>query len=164
MDDEGLSKKIKISVKVKSRNGYEKVITKPSLKLKNYADFYKLFNDRRLPALLDLVLERSIDYDSIEEEFGGYDKVRPNVMKDVLNYERDYYNSHTDSNDSLDFGSMLDNSPFADEKKDRLRKIRNSFAHNTYPKHYIIQEAGNPDLPEKAKKCSEKFSDDIKNG
>lgn len=164
MDDEGLSKKIEIKVKVKSRNEYEKVITKSSLKLKNYADFYKLFNDHRLPALLDLVYERSIDYDSINDEFSGYDKVRPNVMKDVLNYERGYYDSHADSDIPLDFGSMLlDDSSFDDEQKDVLRKIRNSFAHNTYPKHYIVSKAGDPHLPDKAVKCSEKFNKDINN-
>ena len=162
-DTDGLSQKIRISVKIKSKNGYEKEIKKPELKLKNYADFYKLLNDRRLPALLDLVREHSIDYDSLVDEFGGYDKVRPNVMKDVLKYERKYYDNHADSDESLDFGSMLDNSSFNEEEKDLLRKIRNSFAHNTYPKYYIVNKAGDPHLPEKAIKCSEKFSCDINN-
>lgn len=159
---ETLTHKIKMCVRVCSKNGYGKVIKKDDLMLKHYANFYHILSDRRLPTLLDLVRGSVVEHSYIESELSGYDKVRPGILEEVFGYEKEYYQQNPDA-EATDFGYIVNQSAdLSQEKRNSLRNIRNSFAHNTYPKYKDVQIAGEIELPKKAIAISEKFKNDIK--
>lgn len=157
-----LSQKIKFSVQVQSRKGCNKIISQDDLKLKNYAQFYRFLYDRRLPGLLDLIQAVQISRSSIEEELAGYDKVHPSVLEQVFAYEKEYIDAYGASD--LEFPKMVRNdSSFDDAEKNTLSRIRNSFAHYSYPKyHEIGSTAQRENLPKKAIAISDTFNDTIK--
>ncbi|MBQ0074331.1 MAG: type VI-B CRISPR-associated RNA-guided ribonuclease Cas13b [Prevotella sp.] len=163
LNGESLKQKIRFTITVPSKNGYPKTIRKDNLMLKHYANVYQILSDRRLPALLDLVRARVIEHSYIESELSGYDKVHPEIIKDVFDFEKEYYQQNPNGSPT-DFGNMVYQSTQYDEdKKKSLRKTRNAFAHNTYPKYWDVQIAGETELPKKAIAISAKFKSDLKN-
>ncbi len=153
-----LSQKIPFRVKIKSKNGYSKTIRQDDLKLKHYAQFYSIINDRRLPSLLDLIPNSTVMRLDIEAELNNFDKSHPGVLQSVFEYEKQYYDIHSDiSNDSsYDIGSMLSDSNLPKESQDEIRKIRNSFAHMSYPNRNVAN-IGAIELPKKASTMSDKL-------
>ncbi len=153
-----LSQKISFRVKLKSKNGYSKVIRQDDLKLKHYAQFYSIINDRRLPSLLDLILNSTIMRSDIEAELNNFDKSHPGVLQSVFEYEKQYYDTHSDlSNDSsFNIDKMLKDSNLPEESQKEVRKIRNSFAHMSYPNREIA-DIGAIGLPKKALTMSDKL-------
>lgn len=162
LNGETLTQKIRININVSSKKGFDKTIVKDDLMLKHYANVYQILSDRRLPALLDLVRSRVIEHSYLESELSGYDKVHPEIIRVVFDFEKEYYQQNPNEAPT-DFGNMLNQyAQYDEEKKKSLRKIRNSFAHNTYPKYWDVQIAGETELPRKAIAISDKFKNDIK--
>lgn len=155
VDGTMLRQKIGFSVRLNTKNGCSKTIKQDDLKLKDYAKFYRILSDRRLPSLLDLVKTNVIDKTMIEQELDGYDCVHPDILETVFKYEKENMKEENCEN----FSNMIshdDNLSF--EEKKLLTKTRNSFAHNTYPGYRdITDEARNNDLPEKATTISKNF-------
>lgn len=160
-----LEQKISLNVKVQSQKGFNKTIVQDDLKLKNYAQFYRFLNDRRIPSLLDLVRENVISRQKIDEELAGYETAHPKVMEKVMQFEEKFLRKHNESDwqrtgENLAFWRMLqevtgiENNPMA--------KVRNAFAHAIYPKKWDISEtAQQTPLPEKAKQIGDDFNQKI---
>lgn len=160
-----LEQKISLNVKVQSQKGFNKTIVQDDLKLKNYAQFYRFLNDRRIPSLLDLVRENVISRQKIDEELAGYETAHPKVMEKVMQFEEKFLRKHNESDwqrtgENLVFWRMLqevtgiENNPMA--------KVRNAFAHAIYPKKWDISEtAQQTPLPEKAKQIGDDFNQKI---
>lgn len=166
-DGNTLSQKIPISISIKSRNGYSKIIQQDDLKLKNYSQFYSIISDRRLPSLLDLINSRVIKRTDIENELSNYDKSHPHVLKSVFEFEKHYFDTHPISSDTAymalpDTGEMLKESNLTAEKQEEVRKIRNSFAHLSYPSRKITG-AASTELPKKAETISKKLIEHLSN-
>lgn len=164
LSDNVLSHPIRLSIKVKSHRGINKIIYQDDIKLKNYSQFYRFLSDRRLPTLLDLTYEKNISRKTIEEEFSNYDKVHPYVLQEVFNYESEYLKTLPEEEhiDRLKFSDIINNDDLLKSHSDLLVEIRNSFAHGHYPNKEKVQIALTSVMPEKAKKVSETFSQEIK--
>lgn len=163
-DGQALSQKIRMRIQVQTKNGYQKAIVKDEIKMKDYGRFYQILNDRRLPSLLDLVQGNVVDYDLIEQEFSGYDKVHPKILEYVFDYEKHYTEdtgNPINPKDPSFAGMVKEDDRFNDAQKESLKEIRNSFAHSSYPKRRVIQELCQAKLPQKAERISDKFQDEI---
>ena len=163
-DGQALSQKIRMRITVQTRNGYEKTIVKDEIKMKDYARFYQILNDRRLPSLLDLVQGNEVDHDLIEQEFSGYDTVHPKILEYVFNYEKHYVENTGKPIDPTDssFSGMVKNDDRLDTaQKHTVTNIRNSIAHVSYPEYRAIKEISQTELPQKAKRISDKFQTEI---
>lgn len=156
---ETLSQKISISIQVSSQKGRVKTLRQDGLKLKNYSQFYAILNDRRLPSLLDLVCDDDIPRPDLEKELDTYDKVHPSVLGTVFDFEKNYHSKH-ESDFIPDLNTMLDNTNMQEKKKKEIRKIRNSFAHLTYPRQRDT-DASNVALPKKAESISNRLIDEL---
>lgn len=158
-----LSQKIRFSITVGTRNGYQKTIFQNDLKLKDYAKFYRFVSDRRMPSLLDHIRSNSVDRTKIEEELSGYDKVHPNILKGVFDYEDKFYREHPGSTVVSDFKDMINGDDrYEYRDKSTLKWIRNSFAHCIYPPYNIIgNRARNQEIPEKALAIADTFEEKI---
>ncbi len=161
-----LSQKIPFSITVKTKSGEEKEIYQADLKLKNYIQFYRFLSDRRIESLLSLTEEDSVDRKLLEEEFIKYDKHQPDVLKEVLDYEREYFNANglkKNGSELYDFNDMVrESTEFKTKEKDTLVDIRNSFAHLTYPKKKNVKDAAKAELKNKATTVVETFNNIIK--
>ena len=167
VDGDFLSQKIPFQVVVESHKGHKKIVKQDDLKLINYSQFYRFLNDRRIPTLFDIVLDRVISREEIEKELSTYDDVHPNVLKGVLDYEKAY----VDQNGNLyitegeyqrlaDFKEILskDDSIPEDERR-KLSYIRNTFAHSSYASTDASKRTA---IPKKADALSAEFTNTLK--
>ncbi|MGN0221146.1 MAG: type VI-B CRISPR-associated RNA-guided ribonuclease Cas13b [Prevotella sp.] len=163
-DGDTLSQKISFNVTITSKNGYTKVLKQDDLKLKNYAQFYAIINDRRLPSLLDLINSRYISRPTLEAELNNYDKAHPHVLESIFEYEKHYLATHPVSADEAipNIRAMLKDSEMPEDTQNEVHKIRNAFAHHAYPKRYVAN-AGSIELPKKAETISNKLITHLKN-
>ncbi len=154
--DDFLSQPINFKITVKSANEYDKTIYQNNMKLKNYVQFYRFLSDRRMPSLLALENKKEIDRERLELELNTYDKVHPDVIRDTLNYEKEYYQQGTTKTYYNEQGTpRLPKLQEMIEERDgieaqKMYGIRNSFAHTSYPKRYVVSEAVNENMPNKA--------------
>ena len=160
-DGNTLSQKIPINVSITLRNGVTKIIKQEDLKLKNYSQFYSIISDRRLPSLLDLINSQIIMRSDIENELSNYDKSHPHVLKSVFEFEKLYFETYPISPDTANTGipntgEMLKKSNLSAEIQEEVRKIRNSFAHLSYPGRKVAG-AASTELPKKAETISNKL-------
>lgn len=159
-----LSKKIRFSVTVISKNGKNKTITQSNLKLKDYAKFYRFLNDRRLPSLLDLVNRSQIEKTLIDEELIGYDKVHTSILERVFECERQYVERHSEVKISRFSEIIKEDTAFVDDEQKILKSTRNAFAHCFYPKYWQLGEkAREQNIPRKAIAISDTFTEILKN-
>lgn len=160
-----LEQEICMKVRVTSQRNYNKTIVQDDLKLKNYAQFYRFLNDRRMESLLDLVQQDVIPRQLIEEELAGHDTVHPKVMEKVMQFEEQFLRKHSEAEwertgGNLVFWRMLQHETGIENNP--MAKVRNAFAHAIYPKWYDISElAQNVQIPEKAKQIGNDFNQEI---
>ncbi len=158
-----LSQKISIKIKLQDGNGNDKVLTQDDLKLKNYAQFYAILNDRRLPSLLDLIQRSLIRRADIEAELTNYDKVHPSILENVFRFEKEYVEAHEVDIDKIpNLSQMLEDSTDLDfYSRMDVKKIRNSFSHLTYPDSRV-SNIHRTDLPQKAKILADTLESHLK--
>lgn len=129
-------KRVKVEVKVKTKSGKEKTISKEGIKFKDYPKFYNCLYDRRLPSLLELTKSALIDKDLLDAELENFDAVHPKVMQKVFNFEKDYYATH--GKEFKYFHEMLE--LLAVKNKRLANSIRNCFAHLSYIEDLSFKE------------------------
>lgn len=155
-----LSKRVPLfTVEVKSKKGHKKTIFHKDLKLKDYNIFYRIMRDRRVPSLLDHVLDSDIEHQTLEAELHGYDDVHPSILESVFSYEN---SQPTVNGQQSSFSTIVDSDSSLDkEDKSIIKSVRNAFAHMSYPPYRSIGEAQSIDIPEKAKAISKIFKEKI---
>ena len=130
-----LSLPIDISTTVVIKNKkYE--ITQKGVKVRDYTEIFSLLRDSRTRILLGLLPDTKIDYELLREELKRYDIQRPNLFLYVLNFEKERYKKFETqlSENKIDFKRLLSlDSVLTEEVKEKLKAIRNSFCHNSYP-------------------------------
>lgn len=145
--------------------GKEYTIHSSGMKIKNYGDFFKLINDKRLKSLLNNITHNTIDKDQLDQEFSTYDDMRPKAVELVFELEKAAYDKYADLKymvgevEHFDFGCLLE------ELKKRhdltlndsykLSQIRNAFSHNQYPNPNALRIKSN--LPEIASEMVKLF-------
>lgn len=160
-----LEQKICMKVRVASRRCYNKTIVQEDLKLKNYAQFYRFLNDRRMASLLDLVQQNVIPRQLIEEELAGHDTIHPKVMEKVMQFEQKFLRKHSEAEwertgENLVFWRMLQHETGIENNP--MAKVRNAFAHAVYPQWCDVSDAAKQkQLPEKAKQIGDDFNEKI---
>lgn len=138
------------------KNGKVYTIKSSGMKLKNYGDFFALANDKRMESLLKLLESSAIDKDEIDKEFDNYDTSRVGIVSLILNFEKYIYGKYPDiksqalQGNHFDFSKMLDEliskGDLNEREKYVMRKIRNSFSHNSYPERGIVEIKTLPEI------------------
>lgn len=123
--------------------GKKYTIHSSGMKIKNYGDFFKLINDKRLKSLLKNITHSTIDKDQLDKEFSSYDDMRPKAVELVFEFEKGAYNKHpelkymVDEVEHFDFGCLLEGlkkrHDLTEDDSYKLSQIRNAFNHNQYP-------------------------------
>ena len=140
-----------------------------SMKIKNYGDFFKIINDKRLPSLLDIVSEvKVIDKEQLTDEFSNYDNCRPRMVEMILDFEKVVYNRYPElvekakNADRFSFSDLMreavNRGALRGDDRNLVNLIRNSFSHNSYPNPKQVRLTAAA-LPEVAKKLEEMFSE-----
>lgn len=155
-----LEKRISVEVLVRGKWGKNKFVVQEDMKLKDYPKFYGVLSDRRMPSLLQIVKDNRIVKEQIEKELDSYDKVHPQILKEIFAVEADYY-KNSGGNETLKFGKILESfGRYSADSQSELKKIRNSFSHMSYPEDSDpVSEA---ELPKKASTMADVFTDNIK--
>lgn len=155
-----LEQPVQFSVQIQMNNKVTKLVKQDDLKLKDYAKFYNFLSDRRLKTLLFLVWDKVIDRKLLEQELEGYDKVHPGILKQVFDFEKWFVNTNGPMN-AVSFSQMMNSNNYSSDSS-QLIKIRNSFAHYSYPlRKDLDQGVIDQVLPQKAEKISDSFCEKI---
>ena len=131
-----------------SIDGKTYTIHSNGMKIKNYGDFYKLINDKRMKSLLNIVTHSTIEKDLLEKEFSTYDDKRPEAVEIIFEFEKAAYEKHPELKELLtperkfDFRALLEElqakSDLSQIDARYLSQIRNAFNHNAYPRNLKI--------------------------
>ena len=142
-----LSEVIPIDFKF-SMDGKTYTIHSNGMKIKNYGDFYKLINDKRMKSILKIITHNVIDKDLLEKEFSSYDDKRPEAIEIVFEFEKAAYSKYPEleelvlSENHFDFGTLLRElqakKVLSQNDGHYLSQIRNAFSHNSYPRNLRI--------------------------
>lgn len=143
--------------------GKKYTIHSSGMKIKNYGDFFKLINDKRLKSLLNNISNSTIDKDQLDKEFSTYDDMRPKAVELVFELEKAAYKKHEDLKDKVDteahfdFGRLLEelqkHHDLTFDGSYKLSQIRNAFSHNQYPNALRIKS----NIPEIAREMVKLF-------
>ena len=170
-DGKVLSQSIDFSVVVELPDGSKKIIRQPDLKLKNYCQFFRFIQDRRIPTLFWLVTDKVISRDQLEEELGNYDCVHPEVVRNALALEKAYFDTKEGSLREkikgtvryLRFPEILRKLQIQDQAT--VLDIRNSVSHHRYTTKVteIMDESSNEvKIPNIAKIMAKIFENSLK--
>ncbi len=125
-------------------DGEKYTIHSNGMKLKNYGDFFRLINDKRMKSLARILTNHTIDKDLLDKEFCTYDDRRPEAIEIIFQLEKAAYAKYPELNERLqneyrfDFSDLLNvlegNNDLASGDAYKLSQIRNAFCHNAYPR------------------------------
>ena len=154
--EKGLLSEIMPMTFIFKKNGRMYTIQSDGMKLKNYGDFFVLANDRRLGNLLQIVGSDVVSKEQLTDELRKYDRCRPDIVEIAFNLEKWAYDTYPGLQEmavkykSGQFGYILDrllaDKVISNEHKEVLRKIRNAFDHNDYPKNGVVNITTLPDI------------------
>lgn len=156
-----LSLEVPFSVSVNSANGLIEYYQE-KLKVKDYAKFYTLLNDRRVPTLFNLLTTNKVCKEELEKEFDIYNRTQLEAFKKMYDFQDKYFDGKDISEFTKDSGKVVfpeveaiwnecANMPDSAEKenlKDILKSIRNSYAHLSYSQD--VSEAKSNKIPKPA--------------
>lgn len=136
-------------------------IEQNNVKLKDYGNVFKLLSDTRTETLLT-GQKGIVKATDLSEELDKYDASRIDAFSDILSYEKKIAAGHTESemlneNGIISFSKIqtLDTQN-SDVDKQKIRSIRNAFAHNQYPeKEHKGVSIYTGDIPGVAKEMSD---------
>lgn len=143
-------------------------ITADKMKLKNFGDFFALASDKRFIKLMEFTGIDTVSKDKLTEEFKTYDNCRPDMVTLVLKLEEKackespVLKEKIANGERYGFKDVIDelckNGDFDEQLGDILRKIRNAFSHNSYPKTGIIEIKTLPEVALSLKKIFEEHT------
>lgn len=126
-----------------SIGGKEYTIHSNGMKIKNYGDFHKIINDRRIKSLLNILRHPVVNKELLETEFRNYDDMRPEAVKVIFEFEKAAFEKHPElitlakNAKHFDFKALLaelqNQNDLTTDNGDCLKLIRNAFNHNGYP-------------------------------
>lgn len=154
----------KFRIAVKTKSGRVVNVVQNNMVIKNYSQFYRFINDRRIPSLLDMTDDDEIMREDLEHELIHYDNVHPKIIKLVYDFEK----THPEK---TKFRDCLIASGVSEGERKPLINIRNAFSHISYPTEITdaydktvtsVDEAGRKtEEIEKAKRAIPKKADFI---
>ncbi len=118
-----------------------KVIHQKALKIKNYGDFRRFVNDRRLNMLFQWIDNDRIERVDLEKELEGYDKARLEAAHCIYHFENEVCqrlmmvkkpNKTYVGNEEILEAFYAQFPQYAVERP-IIKQIRNAFSHNQYP-------------------------------
>lgn len=163
---------ISFSIKVKSPDGKFTEVEQKEMKIKDYGKFLNLLHDRRVKTLLGKIPEEKIARADLEEELDNFDRVTPNVHREIDEFEDNETQGMSENEinakykkASPQFSTIMSKSTSYDEQyKKLLIELRNVFSHRYYPEAHasLANLYKLKTLPEIAKYMDEIFSRTIK--
>ena len=136
--------------------GKRRTVYSKAMKIKNYGDFFRLVNDRRITSLFDIVEEVRVEKEGLETELNNYDDCRPKVLSLIIDFEKLIYERFPDlkllsnSDSRVGFTTLaskaVERGSLSSADMETLRNIRNSFSHNKYPEKAVVRISAIPEI------------------
>lgn len=131
-----LDRSVDFGYNITSQKGNTKHIIVHNFKIKNLSKIYQLNYDNRMSYLLDLIIDKDIDVDSIRKELEAYDRMQEKVFCSIAEIEE------FNENDSSSFSDLIkyiteEYRVIKENQKYNIINIRNNFSHNSYPSKVI---------------------------
>ncbi|MDR1140850.1 MAG: type VI-B CRISPR-associated RNA-guided ribonuclease Cas13b [Planctomycetaceae bacterium] len=162
-----------IKNKIALPNDWEVVIT-GEMKLKNYGNFHRLFNDARLPSLLHNLNRISgnsttvplvVRYENVETEFSDYDRLCKGVFEVVHELEKKVIAKYDPQpkiehgQKFIDFSAVVEKLKVGKAEKSILFIYRNAFVNQEYPE--FVYWGNDKDEDEKLiEACKKRFKEE----
>ena len=131
---------------------FQKKIYQKALKIKNYGDFRRFVKDRRLPNLMEYLKDERIERADLEKELEAYHNTRIEVFRIVQAFEtlvHTHLREDLQTNLRIPVGksehegilwTYFEHEGMDKQAIERIKNLRNAFAHNQYPEAKFYAE------------------------